>query len=81
MSSETTAAPITIKTRPRGDYTEVEGFVGTSSVMTLSNHIDGVWCVSGSSCLPVDFQRAVQHLECMRRVFHTAAQHGACPAP
>lgn len=68
---------ITIKTRPIGLHTEVEGYVGTHEVMSMSSRPGGAWMVGSSSCLPADVERAALYVECMRRVFERAREHGA----
>ena len=69
--------PIKIMTRPNGFWTEVQGWVGTSEVIALSNQIEGTWRVSRSSCLPSDMTLAGVHIDCILQAFHTARQHGA----
>lgn len=68
---------ITIKTRPIGMHTEVQGYVGAHEVMSMSSRPGGTWKVGSSSCLPADVGRAALYVECMRRVFERAREHGA----
>lgn len=68
---------ITIKTRPIGMHTEVQGYVGTHEVMSMRSRPCGDWMVCSSSCLPTDVDRAALYVECMRRVFECAREHGA----
>lgn len=68
---------ITVKSSPMGAGTKVTGCVGTNEVITLSNVVAGVWHVSGSSCLPGNFDEASAYLECMQRSFARAREHGA----
>ncbi len=68
---------ITINTRHIGIYTEVQGYVGTHEIMSMSSRPGGAWMVGSSSCLPADVQRAALYVECMRRVFECAREHGA----
>lgn len=68
---------ITIKTRPIGMSTEVQGFVGTHEVMSMNSRVGGEWMVGSSSCLPTDPVRAALYVECMNRVIARAREHGA----
>ena len=68
---------IKIKTRALGPQTEVQGFVGDHEVLSVSSRPGGAWLVGSSSCLPPNFEAATVYLECMKRVFDTARQHGA----
>lgn len=50
-------------------FSEVVGVVNGKEVIVVSNHIQGVWGVGSSQCLPYNLEHASVIAECVSAVF------------